>query len=73
MKQIILGGIIAVLIVAFAYPAFAATYGKQFPRATLIGVVDTEIQTTLYKFTDGGNTCYIAQFGKSGVSMSCVR
>lgn len=48
--------------------ALGATYGKQFPRATIAGVI--EESTAVYKLVDGTTTCYIT--GK-GFAISCVK
>lgn len=73
MKQIIAVGLIVVGLLIGTVATAASSYGKQFTRGTMIGVIENSNPTELYKIQDGNTTCYIAQFGKSGVSLSCVR
>lgn len=76
MKNIIVSG--AVIIIALLVGgsvAFGASYGSQFPRGELFGVIEGTNQTAVYKLADPANNtvCYVAQFGKTGVAMDCVK
>lgn len=55
--------------------ALAATYGKQFPRGVMVGVVEGDTQVAVYRVADSTNNtnCYVAIYGKSGASLSCVK
>ncbi len=76
MKKIMVGVFLAVIIAGLGVStAFAATYGKQFPRGVMVGVVEGDTQVAVYRVTDSTNgaTCYVSIFGKSGSALSCVK
>lgn len=76
MKNIIIvGAVVIIALLVSGSVAFGATYGKQFPRGELFGVIEGTTQTAVYKLADPANNtvCYVAQFGKSGVAVDCVK
>lgn len=72
-KILVVGAIVALLFVGFYTVSQAKSWGPQFTRGTLVGVVEQGVQGELFKIQDGANTCYILMFGKGGSALSCVK